>query len=76
MCTWSFLYYDILESGILNEKNKTVSFWEICVWIEKENDYWKSRKKRNLQKNNKEEYLYNTNHHINKIEKKHWSNYY
>ena len=32
--------------------------------------------KRNLQKNNKEEYLYNTNHHINKIEKKHWSNYY
>ena len=28
-------------------------------------------KKRNLQKNNKEEYLYNTNLHINKIEKKH-----
>ena len=33
-------------------------------------------KKRNLQKNNKEEYLYNTNLHIKKIEKKHWSNYH
>ena len=50
MSTWSFLYYDILESGILNEKNKTVSFWEICVWIEKENDYWKSRKKETYRK--------------------------
>ena len=27
-------------------------------------------KKRNLQKNHKEEYLYNNSHHINKIEKK------
>ena len=33
-------------------------------------------KKRNLQKNHKEEYVYNTDHHINKIEKKHWSNYH
>ena len=37
----------------------------------KEYNNWKSRKKRNLHKNNKEEYGYNTNHHINKIEKKH-----
>ena len=32
-------------------------------------------KKRNLQKNHEEEYVYNTNHHIDMIEKKHWSNY-
>ena len=42
----------------------------------KEYNNWKSRNKRNLQKNNKEEYAYNTNHHINKIKKKHWSNYH
>ena len=33
-------------------------------------------KKRNLHKNNKEEYVYNDNHHIDKINKKHRSNYH
>ena len=36
----------------------------------------KEGKKRNLYKNNKEEYVHNTNHHINKIEKNRWSFYH
>ena len=48
--------------------------WKL-LYEKKKNITEKVGKKRNLHKNNKEEYLDNTNHHINKIEKKHWSNY-
>ena len=40
---------------------------KISLYEKKENITEKIGIKRNLQKNNEEEYLYNTNHHINKI---------
>ena len=42
----------------------------------KEYNNCKSGEKKNLQKNNKEEYVYNDNRHIDKIKKKHRSNYH
>ena len=41
------------------------------LYEKKENLITEKWVKRNLQENYKEEYLNNTNHHINKIEKKH-----
>ena len=60
-----------VNEDILREKKSE----KINIWEKREYN-WKNRSKRNLQKNSKEEYVYNTNLHINKIEKKHWSNYY
>ena len=40
------------------------------LYEKKENIITEKVEKKNFQKNHKEEYVYNTNHHINKIEKK------
>ena len=60
------------EVIIIKTKTKTIIIIIVNLSIITE----KVGKKRNLHKNNTEEYVYNINHHINKIEKKRWSNYH
>ena len=61
----------------IREKKFKQFLFEKLVYIQKkENMIKKRRKKRNIQRNdNKEGYLNNTNLHLNKIKKKHRSNY-